>query len=174
MARSHIRLLRALYKGNVARVRLPGEVGPPMALRRGIRQGCPTSGSVWAALFVPVMRRWRRLCVAASPCMFGVFADDTGFATAGGVSSCRIVGATAGRFERGTGLRLHFTKTQVVPLGAAAGRACECARADPTFLFREVPARSSGGADPTYEEIAAQVEQRVLWLRAQAWVHASA
>lgn len=53
-----VRAVRGLMEGSVARGFLNGRVceGASFPIRRGIRHGCPTSGSVWALLFDPVVR----------------------------------------------------------------------------------------------------------------------
>lgn len=58
--------------GRTSQALVSGTTGRPYAVSRGIRQGCLASGSVWAILYKPTVRRIKRLP--------GVFAHDVGFA----------------------------------------------------------------------------------------------
>ena len=48
--------LLALYHGGRARIGWHGGLEATIGLASGIRQGCPTSGSVWALVFDPIIR----------------------------------------------------------------------------------------------------------------------
>lgn len=105
-----MRALWALYAEGTAQTLIQGVAGRPFAVGPAIRQGCPASGSVWAILYEPVVRRIRRLAARVASVVPGVFADDIGVVANEVVAAARVVGALAPRMTAGAGLRLHPTQ----------------------------------------------------------------
>eukprot|EP00959_Pyramimonas_sp_CCMP1952_P383757 8042370-Pyramimonas_sp.AAC.1 len=52
-----------------------------MQCLRGVRQGCPLSGSIWAPCFDPVVRKMK-CYISSHQCQLGAFADDPGMSCA--------------------------------------------------------------------------------------------
>lgn len=96
-----MRALWELYAGGTAHTLIQGVAGRPFGVDRGIRQGCRASGSAWAILDEPIVRRIRRLVARVASVVPGGFADDIGVVANEVVAVARVVGALASQMTAG-------------------------------------------------------------------------
>lgn len=84
-----------------------------LAVQRGIRQGCPSSGTLWSILYDPFVRS---LLSALPPRRgrLGVFADDLGAALRHCVRDFPPLLVFLRDNARASGLALHIEKTKLV------------------------------------------------------------
>lgn len=166
--------LQGLYDGGTAQALILGEAGRPFTVARGIRQGCPASGPVWAVLYEPVVRRLLRLAARVASIVPGVFADDIGIVADEIVPVARVIGALAARMTAGTGQRLHLATTQALLLTARARAAWAAAVSEPGFVFAPASTPShakypgfqlhTDGEECDLSQQMQRVEARVRWI----------
>lgn len=109
--------LRALHTGFAARILLAGVVaGSVFDIARGIKQGCPSSFSVWALIFDPAVRLLR----ARMPGLrdeLAVFADDIAATSAEVATHLLALLRVFDALCVAAGLALNYVKTLVVGYG---------------------------------------------------------
>lgn len=109
-----------LYGGFVSDVISGGVVSSSsFPIQRGILQGCPASGSLWAILFDPIVRS----LAAANPKPGGsltAFADDLAAAFINVLLALRPLMDIFTALPRATGLNLHVPKIVVWNNGACS------------------------------------------------------
>lgn len=106
-----------LLYGSTAKVKFGGKVHSGLIrIARGIKQGCPTSGILWALLLDPVVRR---LCSVAEriPASLSFFADDLSSGMRDAVRGLNLLLPELRALEGAAGLRLNIGKTRVVNFG---------------------------------------------------------
>lgn len=101
------KMMLVSLRGSAARVGFGGAVdGCDIRVRRGIKQGCPTSGLLWTLLLDPAASRLKNI-VDEIPATLAFFAQE----------SCLVGCGTSGALDRCAWLRLSIAKTKVVHFG---------------------------------------------------------
>lgn len=109
--------LRSLYAGSAARIMYSGMVTEAVfPIARGIKQGCPSSGSVWAIAFDPAVRRLRAAMPGPRDSLT-VFADDIAATMLQVVTHLPALLRVFATLRLAAGLELNLTKTVVVNYG---------------------------------------------------------
>lgn len=109
-----IAALRALYEGSTARIVFGGVVTEAVfEIARGIKRGCPSSGSVWALVFDPAVRLLRAQLRGPTD-ELSVFADDIAATLARLLAGLPLLFRVFGLLDVAAGLSVFFSKTVVV------------------------------------------------------------
>ena len=111
-----VNAIRLLYDNNEAIVSFLGCRTDRVLLRRGIKQGCPLSGSMWAICFDPVMRLLMVFLPVPRNYLSG-YADDLAFACYNVFEAIMELQAIMGTISATTGLELNYPKVVIIPVG---------------------------------------------------------
>lgn len=116
-----LRRLRSTYDATTMTLLINGEVlnDIVMCLRRGIKQGCPASGALWALLFDPMVRR---LVSELPPHRYVLtcFADDFATALGNAVLGLRLPIPVFLEMLPAAGLAVHEGKTKVLTYSSSS------------------------------------------------------
>lgn len=109
-------LVKGLLLGSTATVVFNGSASTLASLiARGVTQGCPTRGSIWALAFDPVVRTVS--CAAAAIGGSSVFADDIAAALWDILRDMATLAPILARMRAAAGLQLNFAKTAIINYG---------------------------------------------------------
>lgn len=115
MARKLVPLIREMYASNTTTFEVMGCPVARVSVRRGIRQGCPMSGSLFALSLDPLLRwlMWQRFLATAR---YFAFADGLAAVLAQMRSSLPRLLEAFEKWRRASGLMLKMSKTVFIPL----------------------------------------------------------
>ena len=142
--RAALHVLRVLYQDNSAQIFVGHTGGPIIPISMGIKQGCPTSGSLWAIAFEPVLRRLQHLLGKDTPYALGAFADDVGLAVEHLRLGLALLLGLRESLRQGAGLRLNIRKTHIVPMNAEERANLAGLQEDMGSPWREAQTPSAG------------------------------
>lgn len=122
-----ITALRALNEGPTARIVFGGVVTDSFfSISRGVKQGCPSSGSVWALAFDPAVRLLRAK-LRGPMGELSVFAADIAAALARLISDLPLLSQMFGLLASSAGLSITFSKTVIDSFGGGGVTSCSSA-----------------------------------------------
>ena len=119
-----LQAIRALYHNNVAQIKIVTPTASSIRLQRGIRQGCPLSGTLWILLFDPILRYMMQHFGPSTSLV--AYADDIGLATSRMLDTLRMLITIINLIDKLAGLSMNWDKVVVIPLWTGASIAdCE-------------------------------------------------
>lgn len=107
------RALVANYRKVEVTIRLGGHTHGTIRIDRGIKQGCPMSGTLWATAFDPVIR-FLQAAAASVPASLTVYADDVAIAAAQVVEAGRRAFRSFDIVAPAIGMELNAAETVAV------------------------------------------------------------
>lgn len=123
-----VRIIESMYRGATTTIRINGAVTPPVALQRGIRQGCPYSMLLFNIAVSPLVKALdKQLTGIRLPNVIGGI-EEPRLAVSAYVDDAVVVldsekdvaalTSTLASFGEESGLHINTTKTKALPLGS--------------------------------------------------------
>jgi hypothetical protein len=108
-----INLVKGLYFGSSSNFVLSGVIGCLIKITSGIKQGCPSSGSLWCILFDPIIRMLHELVKSLGGAL-AAFADDLGMSLKDVVAGLVQLVPMFDLISLASSLRLNWKKTFLI------------------------------------------------------------
>lgn len=86
-------------------------------IARGVEQGCPTSGSIWAVASDPIIRSASHVVLTVGGSL-SAFVDDLSAASRDIVQGLSVLAPLLDRMRLAAGLRLNYDKTSITNCGS--------------------------------------------------------